>query len=240
MNRSLIECGAVLCSTLVIYSWAQPSVSKATTQDCDATAKDTDSQKNCSPVLLSSSTTAAPEQLIEMQWGDRLPNDLEIVYDRLLKQAQVSASQEQFMQAVTDTTGIPKNSRHYAMAQQLREDWARELMRQATRECQKANVTNAIAMLNAIPLNSQFHPRATELKQNWTKQSRILERAIAAKKAGNWQAAIDAVQSLEEAPMYHSLLVQELLQQAVTKLHEPDQTLLQIATADLTVDYAAQ
>jgi hypothetical protein len=183
---------------------------------------------------------ANPERLLEMQWGDRLPSDLETVYDTLLQQAQVSASQEQFMQAIADTTGIPKNSRHYAMAQQLREDWARELMRQATRECQKANVTKAIAMLNAVPQSSQFHARATELKQLWTQHAKILKRAIAAKNTGNWQQAIDAVQSLEETPMYHSLLVQELLQKSLTKLHEPDRTLLQIATADLIVDYTNQ
>ncbi|MBD2020183.1 hypothetical protein H6F43_08285 [Leptolyngbya sp. FACHB-36] len=130
-------------------------------------------------------------------------------------------------------SGIPKNSRHYEMAQRLQEDWSRELLRQATNYCRQAKVETAVSMLSTIPATSQLHDRVTELRQRWSKQAKVLDQAIAAKDAEDWQQAISAIKSLEGSPMYHSLPVQELLQQAMTNLYEPEESLTEIATSDL-------
>ncbi len=158
---------------------------------------------------------------------------METVYSNLLEQAQASAKQNQFTQAITTLAGIPKNSRHYEMAQQLQEDWSQELVGQASSSYQQAQLTTAITTLSAIPATSRSHDRAMELQNRWKQQSAQLNRAIAAKKSGDWQAEINAIQSLEGTPLYQTLPVQELLQQAISNRYEPDPTLLRIATADL-------
>ncbi|WP_206754547.1 hypothetical protein, partial [Leptolyngbya sp. FACHB-36] len=150
-----------------------------------------------------------------------------------LKQAQASASRDQIADAMNGISGIPKNSRHYEMAQRLQEDWSRELLRQATNYCRQAKVETAVSMLSTIPATSQLHDRVTELRQRWSKQAKVLDQAIAAKDAEDWQQAISAIKSLEGSPMYHSLPVQELLQQAMTNLYEPEESLTEIATSDL-------
>ncbi|WP_421658688.1 hypothetical protein [Leptothermofonsia sp. ETS-13] len=246
MNRQILSSGTIVCLAILIYGWTQSSTSGASDYDCRNQAAKAGSskapnqlssaEKHCLPkaVIATSNTT---EPLFNLQWSqggkDRLPNTMETLYSSLLEKAQALASREQFGQAIATIAGIPKNSRHYEMAQQLQEDWSRELLRQATLHCQQAQVKTAIAILQAIPETSQLHDRAVELRQLWSKQARQLNQAIAAEKVGDWQRAIDATKSLEGSLMYNSLLVQELLQQAMTKLYEPDQTLLQIATADL-------
>jgi hypothetical protein len=156
MNRKLIQSSAAVCSTLLLYSWGQPSASEPDTPKCDASQDELqkDIAKSCSSTSCTSNTIALPEPLSAIQWGnpcaDQLPTDMEAVYSNLLEQAQVLASREQLTQALASINGIPKNSRHYAMAQRLQEDWSRELLRQATAEFHKANVANAISMLNSI------------------------------------------------------------------------------------------
>lgn len=234
-----VSSGMIICSGLLIYSWAQPSSSKPETRDTEATSKVTETEKQTQTASHPASK-AVPERNSKPQWSnhrlDQLPNHLESMYNDLLKQAQTAASRDQLVDAVKTIAGIPKNSRHYEMAQQLQEDWSRELVRQATNSCRQAQVETAISMLDAIPPTSQLHDRVAELRQRWAQQAKQFDKAIAAKQVKDWEAAIAAIQSLEGSPMYHSLPVQDVLQQAMTKLYEPDAALVNIATADLPVE----
>jgi len=184
----------------------------------------------------------APEGLMNADWGDRrsnkLPNTVEAVYSSLLEQAQILANRNQPATAIHKVAAIPTNSQHFKVAQQLQEDWSRELLREAKSECQQARVVKAISMLNDIP-SVRLQTRVIELRQRWQQQNVLLNRAIAAKNTKNWQGVITAIKTLEETPLYNSLLVQEMLQQATTKLYEPDATMLQVATKGLTTGQPA-
>ena len=242
MSRQVLERGVLACSALALYGWSQPSVSEPITQhDCKPASKVSSAKSSCVQGSKSNAasriSSAAPEKLVNGQWSDRsnnpLPDKMEAVYGDLLTQAQALVARSQFTQAVDLIGGIPKNSRHYGMAQQLQEDWSRELLRQATSECEQAHMGKALSMLDAIPSTNQVHDRVAELQQRWSKQGTVLQRAIALKQAGDWQGVTDTIKALEGAPMYQSLLVQGLLQQAMTQLYKPDAAMLQIAMEDL-------
>jgi hypothetical protein len=231
----------IVCSAMLVNQTFQATVSEASSEPCEGIPNV--SGTNRCPQALAQSVSATPEPLHNHQWSDRLfqqlqgqsdrlPAQMESMYADLLNQAQASASRDQLTEAVKIIAGIPKNSRHHELAQQLEDDWARELVRQATTHFQQADVTTAIALLETIPNTSQWHDRVTELRDRWSQQAKLYDRAIAAKSATDWQGAIDAIKLLEGSPIYNSLPVQELLQQAMTKLYEPDATLVQIAAAD--------
>ncbi len=231
--------GMIVCTALLINSGSQAAVSEVSIQTCEKVSDGVEVSR-CSPTV-QHSTTASPEQLSEHQWSnqlqsqeqsDKLPSEMESVYADLLNQAQAAASRDQLTEALNTVAGIPKNSQHYELMQQLQEDWSQELMRQATNHIQQAEVAPAIALLNSIPETSQWHDRGAELRQRWSQQAKLLNQAVAAKSAEDWQGVIDATKSLEGSPLYNSLPVQELLQQAMTKRYEPDAALLKIATAD--------
>ncbi len=241
--RMVASSSMIVCSAMLMAHGSQAAVSEAN-QPCKKIATDFKVKKQCSQ-LAQHSVTASPEQLDHHQWSDRsighlqtneqldkLPDKVEAMYADLLNQAQAAASRDQFPQAVKIVAGIPKNSQHYELVQQLQEDWSRELLRQATNHCQQAEVATAIALIDSIPDTSQWHDRGTELKLKWSQQNKLFEQAMAAKSAQNWQGTIDAIQSLEGTPLYDSLPVQELLQQAMVKRYEPDPSLLKIATVD--------
>lgn len=238
MSRQVLERGVLACSALALYGWAQPSVSEpAIHHDCEIAAKVSNSESRCLQSVQKSASKANPETLATDQWSDRsserLPDKMETVYGNLLTQSQGLVDHNQLTQAVDLVAGIPKNSQHYGMAQQLQEDWSRELLRQATSECQQGRVESALWMLNTIPSSSQLHDRITELQQRWSNQDKLLQHAIALKQSSNWQGVIDTIKALEGAPMYQSLLVQGLLQQAMTQLYRPDAAMLQVAMEDL-------
>ena len=187
-----MECS--LCSALALYGWSQPSVSEPITQhDCKPASKVSHAKSNCvqnAKSNVSQISSAAPEQLVNDQWSDRqnnpLPDKMEAVYGDVVAQAQAFVGRNQFTQAVDLIGGVPKNSHHYGMAQQLQEDWSRELVRQATGECEQGRVDKALSMLDTIPSASPVHARVTELHQRWSKQETALQRAIALKQAGDW------------------------------------------------------
>lgn len=249
MSRPLLNSGAIICSTMVVYGWTQASALEPASQNCEdqsATAlpsQTSDGRAGVStcamaehPVTLSN----VVESLPMVQWGDRrshkLPVKMETIYGDMLKRAQASASRSQYMEAVAGVSGIPKNSRYYGVVQQVQEDWSRELLRQATDDYKKARMTTAISMLDAIPADSEWSSRVSELRKNWNRQSVLLNRAIAAKQVKDWQAAIDALQLLEGTPLYNSFQVQELLQFALTQLYEPNQALVQLALEGLPAE----
>lgn len=238
MSRQVLERGVLACSALAFYGWSQPSASEPIMQpDCKPAPTVSNAKSHCVKNTTSRISSATPEKVVNDQWSDRhnnpLPDEMEAVYGNLLAQTQALVDRKQFTQAVNLIGGIPKNSRHHGMAQQLQEDWSRELLRQATSECAQARVGKALSMLDTIPPVSQLHDRVTELQQRWRKQNALLQQAIALQQAGDWQGVTDTIKLLEGTPMYQSLLVQEFLQQAMMQLYKPDATMLQVAMEDL-------
>ncbi len=179
-----------------------------------------------------------PEQLLSLQWGKprseftgaALPPDVETLYGDLVQQAQAAANREEWSMAIAHLAGIPKNSQHFQLAQQLQEEWSREVLDQAVRLWAQGEDKAALALLRTIPRTgpAQAHliNQVTELQTKWQLQSQRLERAIAAQAVGDWQGVIDALQSLENTPIYNSPRVQNLLQQSMTQRYAPDPTLM--------------
>lgn len=238
MSRQVLKRGALACSALALYGWTQPSASEpAMHHDCETNAKVSSTESRCPQLAQKPAPNTVPENLVTDQWSDRtsdrLPDKMESVYSDLVSQAQALVDRNQLTQAVDLVAGIPKNSQHYGMAQQLQEDWSRELLRQATSECRQGHVDKALLLLNTVPSQSQLHDRITELKQRWGNQDKLLQQAIALRQSGDWQGVIDTIKALEGAPMYQSLVVQGLLQQAMNQLYKPDAAMLQVAMEDL-------
>ncbi|MBW4693652.1 MAG: hypothetical protein KME27_18055 [Lyngbya sp. HA4199-MV5] len=249
MSRQVLERGALVCSALALYGWTQPSVSAPVIHsDCETTAKVSSTESRClqlaqqpiSNVVVENNVvpeSLPSENLATDHWRDRaserLPAKMETVYGDLVTQAQALVDRKQLTQAVDLIAGMPKNSQHYGMSQQLQEDWSLELLRQATSECRQGRVGKALLMLNTVPPQSQLHDRIIELRQRWGNQDKLLQQAIALKQGRDWQGVIDTIKALEGAPIYQSLLVQGMLQQAMTQLYKPDATMLQVAMEDL-------
>lgn len=250
MNRQLIGGGTIACSAILLSGWVQPSTSDANDKCSDPLANKGstntanhfgNSRKHCLQRASLTLQLNPPEGFLNLQWGrqtaNQLPEKIEAVYASQLEKAQSLVDREQLAQAVSTITGVPKNSRYYGKAQKLQDDWSEELMRRAKNHYQQGQIKAAMTLLMAIPATSPMSDRVTELRQNWSRQARILNQALSARKSGDWQTTISALQSLEGLPIYNSVLVQDLLQQAMMELYEPDKTLLEIATSDLpTVD----
>jgi len=243
----------ILCSAVLINTGSQATGSETSAQPCDPVSTASDAKNQCSQTgqqqtgqqQTGQDAGVAPELIHNQQWSDRvleklqdnkqpdkLPKEVETNYSELVNQAQAAASRDQLAAAVETVAGIPKNSQHYEVAQQLEEDWSKELVRQATNHFQQAEVRTSIALIDKIPETSQWHDRGTELKQRWKQQAKLFNQAMAAKSAQDWQGTINAIKALEGSPLYNSLPVQELLQQAMIKRYEPDPALLQIAVED--------
>ncbi|NJR52989.1 MAG: hypothetical protein HC780_28965 [Leptolyngbyaceae cyanobacterium CSU_1_3] len=229
----------IVCSAMLINHTSQAAIPKTSTQPCESPSN---VSERCSPAP-QPTTSASPEPASRGEWSGRpfeqlqsqqnkLPRKMEAMYADLLNQSQAAASRDQLTEAIQTIAGIPTNSQHHELAQQLQEDWSRELVRQATNRFQQGEVAPAIALLKSIPITSQWHDRAIELRQRWDQQAKLLNQATAATAAADWQGAIDAIKSLEGLPLHNSLPVQELLQQAMAKRYEPESALLQIAIAD--------
>jgi hypothetical protein len=247
MNQQILKSGTIVCSAIVLSGWAHAAAQNSSPDPGDASTDKTVKAPNQISGIKHHRLQKAslfmgfnfPDRLLNLQWGshasDRLPNNIEAVYAKQLNQAQALATREEFVQAVAIVAAIPKNSQHYSMAQRLQEDWSQELLQRATNQWQQAQVKPALAMIRTIPPGNQIYDRALELRRRWTQQATQFDRAIAAEKNRDWQGVIHAVSALEGSTIYNSLSVQNLLQEAMTKLYEPDQSLLQIATADMPV-----
>jgi hypothetical protein len=239
MNRLVLGSGTIACSIMVIYSWAQPSTSEHTLNDCESLptaesqSSSAKSQVNCSSSILPQ-IADIPERLISALRGTIRPNivppEMEAVYGDLLKQAQTEANSDRLADAISHVAGIPKNSQHHEMAQQLQEDWSQELLQRATQSYQEARVQSALTMLHAIPATSERYTRASELQIRWYQEAVLLHQAKTARNAGNWKGVMDALKSLEGTSLYHSLPAQQLLQQAINKLYEPDEAVMQLTS----------
>jgi hypothetical protein len=244
MNRRILGSGAIVCSAMVI--WAQHAAPEVGIDNCGnelATPPSAEKRSNraqhCSDKKATPMISNAPGFLpLSALWSNirgiqssRLPGKMEAVYSKLLEQAQAAANRNQLVNAVASVAGIPKNSQHYAMAQQLQEDWSQELLQRATNYYQQADLARAIALLKAIPPTSQRYAHAAEMQGRWSQEAALFKQAAAARSARNWQGVINALKTLEGRPLYNTPPVQELLQLAMKKLFEPDAALMQLASA---------
>ena len=252
MNHRVLGGGAILCSAIAAYGWAQSSVPQGIGEcagefvgklSSTLTGKNTEPvQERCSSNRLISSI-AAPEQIrsnlsSNNARSDKLPNNVEQVYSQLLEQAHTAANHDRLAEAIASAASIPKNSRHYDIAQRLQEDWSQELLQRASDCYQQADLSMAMTMLNAIPPTSQRHDRASELHQKWSKQAALLKQAVAAREAGNWHDTMNALKALEGTQLYQSAPVQALLEQATNRFFKSDETLLELASADISTPSA--
>lgn len=234
MRHPVLESGAIVCSIVTLYGWTQTGVSNAQHPDHPVLSETTRTPRPVPPVAVQGATPDRPSQ---PQWGEELPvsqppKDVERVYSQLLEQAQAIAQRHQYAKALSLMVAIPKNSQSYAVAQQLQEDWAREVLEQATQHYQQARVAKAMAILGSIPPNSPFSDRASRLRSQWSREAKWLTKALSASQAGQWQTAHAALNALAGSPLYQSLLVQDLVQQVTLKLYEPDATMMRMAMAD--------
>lgn len=249
MNYLTLGGGAIACSAIAVYGWAQTpqgiqscpgqwveSVSSLLTEQ---TAQQV--AKPCSSNRWVPTIAAAPDRIAPQSDNTRLtklPNNVEKVYHQLLKQAHTAANNDRLAEAIASAASIPKNSQHYDMAQRLQEDWSQELLQRASNCYQQADLTMAMTMLNAIPQMSQRHERANELHDRWSQQATLLNQAVAAKEAGDWRGVMNTLKALEGTQLYQSTQVQTLLQQATNKAFASDTTLLQMASAKPSNSYA--
>lgn len=249
MDRRILGGGAIVCSTMVLWSQSPATESGRdacnrestnATSACSTENSTGQTPERSSPQNFIPEIRHIPELLsVSLQWSStqsgshsaskltHLPDTMEGVYSDLLTQAQAAANQDQLMTALTAVSGIPKNSQHHERAQQLQENWSQELLQRATVRCQEGDVAVALSMLQAIPPHSQRYARATELRERWSQQAALLGRAAAAKNNRDWNSVIAALEALKGTPLYHSLPVQELLQQAIYHSFKPDEALVQ-------------
>lgn len=238
MHYRVLEGGAIACSTVFIWSWTAPSNLTANSKPCQplpslpenplATPKQACLQKSS---LLKSGII--PEKVFNLDWGSDRPNrpvpELEQVYEDVLGQAQAIAKRDRLPEAISSLGGIPKNSRHYPLAQQFQNDWSQELLQRATQHYQQANLGAALKLLHTIPSSCHHSTRAKKLAAQWYEQAHLLKRVTLARKSGNWNQVIQTLKQLEGKPLYQSSFVQQTLQYATNKQLEPDNTLMQIA-----------
>ena len=95
-----------------------------------------------------------------------VPEEMEGTYQSLIEQAKIDAQNGHLKEAVLKLEGVPKNSQHSSVAEQLTEETAHALMQRAGNKYQQADLRTALLMLNAVPVSSQ-----TPHKQRHCKQS---------------------------------------------------------------------
>jgi hypothetical protein len=241
MDRRVLGSGVLVCSA--VFLWSQPSAPGSNISECGKDSENTippcsENSNRQTQTDHSSRSSVAPIRdtldRLPLQWSNarpnRLPANMETVYSDLLKQAQAAEDQAQLANAVATVAGIPKNSRHYEMANQLQEDWSQELLQGAIDRYQQGEVTAALTLLEAISPTSQQQARAAELRSVWGQQAQVLEQASSSGGRENWQGVMDAIALLEGTPLYHSPPVQERLQEAINRRFQPDTALTQLAS----------
>ncbi|NEQ27095.1 MAG: hypothetical protein F6K28_50425, partial [Microcoleus sp. SIO2G3] len=202
------------------------------TAPCSATSPRQARQAGIVPPSIEQAIASLPLPNWGSQPDDRLPEAMERMYGDLLQQAQRSASQSKFADALSTVSGIPNNSQHHDRAKQLQETWSQELLQRANSRAQQGDVNSALSMLDAIPPTSDRHERALALRDRWDDQADLLAQARSAKDSGDWQGVIEAIESLEGTPVHDSLPVQQLLQQAIYRSYQSDASLMQTADID--------
>lgn len=243
MNQRILGRGVIACSAVVVTQWLPSFGVKLPANICQrkndlkpvspSSPARTGSFDQCSIDEMLSLVEGLPEQF-KLQWSQgnspQVPPSMEREYRELISQAQTMASHNQIAEAISLVATIPKNTRHYELAHQLLETWSQEILHQAMSSHDQANLPAALKQLEAIPVTSSQYPQVTQLKRQWQQEAAQLHQAIVAGKAGRWQEVADRLETFRNTPLFQSLPVQELLQIAMTKMLEPDPTLLQIAS----------
>lgn len=240
MRYRVLEGGAIACSTVFIWNWTAHPDLNLDGQLCQLLplASESTASSAKQACLQRSSLLGGgimPENIFNLDWGGDHPNrpvqELEKVYEGVLVKAQALANRDRLSEAISTLGGIPKNSRHYPLSQQLLEDWSQEVLRRATQHYQQANLGAAIKLLHTIPSSCHQYVRAKKLTIQWREQAQLLKRVMVARKSGNWNQVIQTLQLLEGQPLYQSSFVQQTLQYAMSKQFEPGTTLMQIASS---------
>jgi hypothetical protein len=246
MNRWILGSGAIVTSAIAMYGWHFSSMSSDAIDEGKQLSETIPSgfsasfhnggEQGIHRKIIPMISNALEFLSFDRQWSnssDRLPASMEGMYRDLLQQAQTAAEEAQFAKAVTLVSGVPKNSRHYEMAQQLQNDWSQELLQQATKLYQQADIAGALSILENIPPTYQEYARTVELSDRWRNHAQWFEQAMAAQAAKDWSTTIAAINALEGTPLYHSVVVQEALQESISNMLKPDDRLMQIASANL-------
>lgn len=243
MYYRVFEGGAIACSAVALWSWTTsshpipPSLCQPTPPQ-NSPHRQT-RQPNCSSSKSIRQSGILPAALFNLGWGrDRLSPDLEQVYTQVLADAQKMADQNRLPDAILALGGIPKNSQKFTLAQQMQNDWAQELLQQATQHYSQADLKTALKLLASIPTTSPSFQQAKTLSAQWRQEASWLYQAQASAQAGRWQAVLNALKRLEDRPLYQSTLVQTLLQSMLSRVYQPDDRLLR-ATSSLSSSAAA-
>lgn len=160
-----------------------------------------------------------------------VPQDLEDSYESLIGQAQAQAKNDQFKQAILNLEGVPKNSQHFALAQQVKDEFSQSLLRRANDKYQKGDIQTALTMLDAVAPSSTSSAQAKKLQKDWGEQGEQFEMARTAIAKKDWSNALKSLDQLKGTPIFQSAQVQQLLQLANDQLGQPDKITTKTAVA---------
>ncbi|MEX0271564.1 hypothetical protein AB3R30_20800 [Leptolyngbyaceae cyanobacterium UHCC 1019] len=160
-----------------------------------------------------------------------VPQDLEDRYESLIGQAQTEAKNNQFKQAILNLEGIPKNSQHFAHAQQVKDEFSQSLLQHANDKYQKGDIQTALAMLDAVAPSSTSSSQAKKLQKDWGEQGEQFEMVRTAIAKKDWHSALKSLDRLKGMPIFQSAQVQQLLQLATDHLGQPDKITTRTAVA---------
>lgn len=163
--------------------------------------------------------------------AEPVPQDLEGTYESLIRQAQAQAKNDQFKQAILNLEGVPKNSQHFALAQQVKDEFSQSLLQRANDKYQKGDIQIALAMLGAVAPSSTSASQAKKLQKDWGQQGEQFEIARTAIAKKDWSNALKSLDQLKGTPIFQSAQVQQLLQLANDQLGQPDKTITRTAVA---------
>ena len=160
-----------------------------------------------------------------------VPQDLEDSYEALIGQAQAEAKNDRFKQAILNLEGVPKNSQHFALAQQVKDEFSQSLLQRANDKYQKGDIQTALAMLGAVAPSSTSASQAKKLQKDWGEQGERFEIARTAIAKKDWSNALKSLDQLKGTPIFQSAQVQQLLQLATNQLGQPDKITIKTAIA---------
>ncbi|MDX2232314.1 MAG: hypothetical protein NW220_21955 [Leptolyngbyaceae cyanobacterium bins.349] len=238
MRYRVLEGGAIACSAVALWSlvaFPKPQSRQLCESSPPTTNSSSSSRKqDCGSQHRLFRASIMPEHWFHFNWGrDRptpLPSDLETVYAQLLHQAQTMADRDRWADAIAQVSGIPKNSRHYALAAQLQTDWSQEILQQAMERYHQAQLKSALQLLTNIPASCQTYAQAQAFTRQWTQEAAWLHQAEVAWRSNRWYTVLTLLKKLERSPLYQSSPVQNMLQIATHKLYEPDPTLIELGS----------
>ncbi len=167
---------------------------------------------------------ASQDSSITDSHAEPVPQDLEGTYESLIEQAQAQAKNNQFKQALLNLEGIPTNSQHFALAQQVKDEFSQSLLQRANDKYQKGDIQTALAMLGAVAPSSSSSPQAKKLQKDWGEQGEQFELAQAAIAKEDWSHALKSLDQLKGTPVFQSAQVQQILQLATSRLGQLDRT----------------